>query len=199
MNTIIIADDHKIFAESLANMLQEQNRFRVITITHTIAATKVALLEYNADLLLLDYHFPDGKGIDVAGFVHEEQLPVKTIMLSMENDFPVMQQAEQLGVNAYLIKNLSSAELIEAMEQVLAGEKVFMWPEQRAEQPAEVQLLSPREQEIVQLVRQGLTSQEIAAQLFLSNYTVETHRRNILRKLNMKNTAMLVQWAEKFL
>jgi DNA-binding NarL/FixJ family response regulator len=85
------------------------------------------------------------------------------------------------------------------MEQVLAGEKVFMWPEQRAEQPAEVQLLSPREQEIVQLVRQGLTSQEIAAQLFLSNYTVETHRRNILRKLNMKNTAMLVQWAEKFL
>lgn len=199
MNTIIIADDHKIFAESLANMLQEQNRFQVITITHTIAATKVALLEYNADLLLLDYHFPDGKGIDVAGFVHEEQLPVKTIMLSMENDFPVMQQAELLGVNAYLIKNLSSAELIEAMEQVLAGEKVFMWPEQRAEQPAEVQLLSPREQEIVQLVRQGLTSQEIAAQLFLSNYTVETHRRNILRKLNMKNTAMLVQWAEKFL
>lgn len=199
MNTIIIADDHKIFAESLANMLQEQNRFKVITITHTIAATKVALLEFNADLLLLDYHFPDGKGIDVAGFVHEEQLPVKTIMLSMENDFPVMQQAEQLGVNAYLIKNLSSAELIEAMEQVLAGEKVFMWPEQRAEQPAEVQLLSPREQEIVQLVRQGLTSQEIAAQLFLSNYTVETHRRNILRKLNMKNTAMLVQWAEKFL
>ncbi|MBN8664979.1 MAG: response regulator transcription factor [Chitinophagales bacterium] len=199
MNTIIIADDHKIFAESLANMLQEQNRFQVITITHSIAATKVALLEYNADLLLLDYHFPDGKGIDVAGFVHEEQLPVKTIMLSMENDFPVMQQAEQLGVNAYLIKNLSSAELIEAMEQVLAGEKVFMWPEQRAEQPAEVQLLSPREQEIVQLVRQGLTSQEIAAQLFLSNYTVETHRRNILRKLNMKNTAMLVQWAEKFL
>lgn len=199
MNTIIIADDHKIFAESLANMLQEQNRFQVITITHTIAATKVALLEYNADLLLLDYHFPDGKGIDVAGFVHEEQLPVKTIMLSMENDFPVMQQAEQLGVNAYLIKNLSSAELIEAMEQVLAGEKVFMWPEQRAEQPAEVQLLSPREQEIVQLVRQGLTSQEIAAQLFLSNYTVETHRRNILRKLNIKNTAMLVQWAEKFL
>ncbi|MFN3794620.1 MAG: LuxR C-terminal-related transcriptional regulator [Chitinophagaceae bacterium] len=199
MNTIIIADDHKIFAESLANMLQEQNRFQVITITHSIAATKVALLEYNADLLLLDYHFPDGKGIDVAGFVHEEQLPVKTIMLSMENDFPVIQQAEQLGVNAYLIKNLSSAELIEAMEQVLAGEKVFMWPEQRAEQPAEVQLLSPREQEIVQLVRQGLTSQEIAAQLFLSNYTVETHRRNILRKLNMKNTAMLVQWAEKFL
>lgn len=199
MNTIIIADDHKIFAESLANMLQEQNRFQVITITHTIAATKVALLEYNADLLLLDYHFPDGKGIDVAGFVHEEQLPVKTIMLSMENDFPVMQQAELLGVNAYLIKNLSSAELIEAMEQVLAGEKVFMWPEQRAEQPAEVKLLSPREQEIVQLVRQGLTSQEIAAQLFLSNYTVETHRRNILRKLNMKNTAMLVQWAEKFL
>lgn len=199
MNTIIIADDHKIFAESLANMLQEQNRFQVITITHTIAATKVALLEYNADLLLLDYHFPDGKGIDVARFVHEEQLPVKTIILSMENDFPVMQQAEQLGVNAYLIKNLSSAELIEAMEQVLAGEKVFMWPEQRAEQPAEVQLLSPREQEIVQLVRQGLTSQEIAAQLFLSNYTVETHRRNILRKLNMKNTAMLVQWAEKFL
>lgn len=199
MNTIIIADDHKIFAESLANMLQEQNRFQVITITHTIAATKVALLEYDADLLLLDYHFPDGKGIDVAGFVHEEQLPVKTIMLSMENDFPVMQQAEQMGVNAYLIKNLSSAELLDAMEQVLAGEKVFMWPEQRADEPAEVQLLSPREQEIVQLVRQGLTSQEIAAQLFLSNYTVETHRRNILRKLNMKNTAMLVQWAEKFL
>lgn len=199
MNTIIIADDHKIFAESLANMLQEQNRFKVITITHTIAATKVALLEFNADLLLLDYHFPDGKGIDIARFVHEAQLPIKTIMLSMENDFPVMQQAEQMGVNAYLIKNLSSAELLDAMEQVLAGEKVFMWPEQRADEPAEVQLLSPREQEIVQLVRQGLTSQEIAAQLFLSNYTVETHRRNILRKLNMKNTAMLVQWAEKFL
>lgn len=199
MNTIIIADDHKIFAESLAAMLAETNLYQVVAITHTVEATKGAIQTTSADLLLLDYHFPDGKGIDVAGFIQQAQLPIKTIMLSMENDLPVMQQAEQLGISAYLIKNLSSAELLESMQWVLSGQKVFMWPEQRDERASEVQLLSPREQEIVQLVRKGFTSQEIAAQLFLSNYTVETHRRNILRKLNMKNTAMLVQWAEKFL
>lgn len=199
MNTIIIADDHKIFAESLAGMLQENNLFNVVAITHTVAATIETLQSTKSSILLLDYHFPDGKGIDVAEFVHKAGLPIKIVLLSMENELPVMRQAEQLGVSAYLIKNLSSAELLEALQQVLSGEKVYMWPEQRTGQATEVQLLSPREQEIVQLVRQGLTSQEIAAQLYLSNYTVETHRRNILRKLNMKNTAMLVQWADKFL
>jgi DNA-binding NarL/FixJ family response regulator len=199
MNTIIIADDHKIFAESLAGMLQENNQFQVLAITHTVTTTIETIQTTGASILLLDYHFPDGKGIDVAEYVYKAGLPIKIVMLSMENDLPIMRQAEQLGVCAYLIKNLSSAELLEAMQQVFAGEKVFMWPEQREGQATEVQLLSPREQEIVQLVRRGLTSQEIAAQLYLSNYTVETHRRNILRKLNMKNTAMLVQWAEKFL
>lgn len=199
MNSIIIADDHKIFAESLAGMLQENNLFSVVAITHTVASTIDTLQTTNASILLLDYHFPDGKGIDIAEFVHKTGLPIKIVLLSMENELPIMRQAEQLSVCAYLIKNLSSAELLEALQQVLSGEKVYMWPEQRAGQATEVQLLSPREQEIVQLVRQGLTSQEIAAQLYLSNYTVETHRRNILRKLNMKNTAMLVQWADKFL
>lgn len=199
MNTIIIADDHKIFAESLAGMLQENNLFKVVAMTHTIGATIETLQTTKASILLLDYHFPDGKGIDVAEFVHKAGLPIKIVMLSMENELAIMQQAERLNVAAYLVKNLSSAELLEATQQVCAGEKVYMWPEKREGAATEVQLLSPREQEVVQLVRQGLTSQEIAAQLFLSNFTVETHRRNILRKLNMKNTAMLVQWAEKFL
>jgi DNA-binding NarL/FixJ family response regulator len=199
MNTIIIADDHKIFAESLSGLLQENNQFQVVATTHTVASTIDILQTTKASILLLDYHFPDGKGIDVAEFVHKAGLPIKVVMLSMENELPIMQQAAQLGVCAYLIKNLSSAELLDALQQVFSGEKVYMLPEQRESRATEVQLLSPREQEIVQLVRQGHTSQEIAAQLFLSNYTVETHRRNILRKLNMKNTAMLVQWAEKFL
>lgn len=199
MNTIIIADDHKIFAESLAGMLQENNLFTIVAMTHTAADTIETLQTTKASILLLDYHFPDGKGIDVAEFVHKAGMPIKVVMLSMENEMGIMQQAEQLNVAAYLIKNLSSAELLDAIQQVLAGEKVYMWPEQREDRATEVQLLSPREQEVVQLVRQGLTSQEIAVQLFLSNFTVETHRRNILRKLNMKNTAMLVQWAEKFL
>lgn len=114
----------------------------------------------------------------------------------MENDNDIMHQCRLLGVKGYIIKNLSSDELIETIEQVIKGINVFMWEEEfLTKQKEEDGGLSKREKEIIALISKGLTSQEIADAINLSVLTINTHRRNILRKLNLKNTAMVVQYA----
>ena len=118
------------------------------------------------------------------------------IILSMENDSDIMHQCSLLGVKGYIIKNLSSDELIQTIEQVVSGNNVYMWGEEMDSKLTDQDGgLSKREKEIIALISKGLTSQEIADTINLSVLTINTHRRNILRKLNLKNTAMVVQYA----
>ncbi len=195
--TIAIADDHKLFIEGIRSVTKEVSWLQWVGEAHT---AKEALVLYKAtkpDVLLLDYYFPDGKGIEVANQILSENPAAIIILLSMEDDNDIIYQCKTAGVMGYLIKNLSSDELIEAIEEASMGIPVFMWSVDKT--PAfnkQADILSKREKEIVHWIRNGLTSQEIAAKLFLSTYTVDTHRRNILRKLELKNTAMMIQYAQ---
>lgn len=193
---IAIADDHKIFAEGIRSVLKEQEWINWVGEAFTAAAAIQLYVDRRPDIFLLDYHFPDGNGYEVAQKILTKFPLAAIIILSMENDQDIMHQCRLIGVKGYIIKNLSSDELIESIEQVIAGNHVFMWGNELQEQSKEEDGgLSKREMEIVSLISKGLTSQEIADAINLSVLTINTHRRNILRKLNIKNTAMMVQFA----
>lgn len=195
--TIAIADDHKIFAEGIQSVTKEIGWLHWVGQAYTAKETVVLFREKRPDVLLLDYHLPDGKGVDVAREILKENPSAIILMLSMENDNDIIYQCKTVGVKGYLIKNLSSDELLSAVEDAISGTPVFMWSAEKPAPKPQVDVLSKREKEIIQLIRQGLTSHEIANQLFLSTYTVDTHRRNILRKLDLKNTAMMVLYAQQ--
>jgi DNA-binding NarL/FixJ family response regulator len=193
---IAIADDHKIFAEGIRSVLKEQEWINWVGEAFTAAAAVQLYIDRRPDIFLLDYHFPDGNGYLVAEKILTKFPSAAIIMLSMENDHDIMHRCRLIGVKGYIIKNLSSDELVESIEQVMAGNHVFMWENEIQEQAKEEEGgLSKREKEIVSFISKGLTSQEIAEAINLSVLTINTHRRNILRKLNLKNTAMMVQYA----
>lgn len=193
---IAIADDHKIFAQGIQMVLKEQEGISWVGEAFTAKDAYQLYEDRRPDIFLLDYHFPDGNGYQVAEKILLMYPQASIIILSMENDNDIMNQCRLLGVKGYIIKNLSSDELLDAIEQVNAGNTVFMWGEElQAQIKEEDGGLSKREKEIVSLISKGLTSLEIAASINLSVLTINTHRRNILRKLNLKNTAMMVQYA----
>lgn len=193
---IAIADDHKIFAEGIRSVLKEQEWINWVGEAFNIRDAIQLYIDRRPDIYLLDYHFPDGSGYQVAEKVLSQFPEAKIIILSMENDQDIMLECKGLGVKGYIIKNLSSDELIEAIETVMHNQTCFMWGnEVGALIKEEEGLLSKREKEIVSLISKGFTSQEIADAINLSVLTINTHRRNILRKLNLKNTAMMVQYA----
>ncbi|BDQ12830.1 response regulator transcription factor [Sediminibacterium sp. TEGAF015] len=193
---IAIADDHKIFAEGIRSVLKEQEWINWVGEAFNTRDAIQLYIDRRPDIYLLDYHFPDGTGYQVAEKILSQFPEAKIILLSMENDNDIMLECKALGVRGYIIKNLSSDELIEAIETVLHNQSFFMWGEEEAALMKDAEGgLSKREKEIVSLITKGFTSQEIADAINLSVLTINTHRRNILRKLNLKNTAMMVQYA----
>lgn len=195
--SIAIIDDHKIFAEGIQSVTKEIGWLNWVGEAFNAKEGLALYKEKNPEVLLLDYHLPDAKGIDVARTILKENPSAIILMLSMENDNDIIYQCKTEGVMGYLIKNLSSDELLSAIEEAISGNPVFMWSAEKQEHKSNADVLSKREKEIIMLIRQGLTSQEIANKLFLSTYTVDTHRRNILRKLDLKNTAMMVLYAQQ--
>lgn len=193
---IAIADDHKIFAEGIRSVLKEQDWINWVGEAFNTRDAIQLYIDRRPDIFLLDYHFPDGTGYQVAEKILSQFPEAQIILLSMENDYDIMLECKALGVRGYIIKNLSSDELIEAIETVLHNQSFFMWGDEEAALMKEPEGgLSKREKEIVSLITKGFTSQEIADAINLSVLTINTHRRNILRKLNLKNTAMMVQYA----
>lgn len=193
---IAIADDHKIFAEGIRSVLREQEWINWVGEAFNTRDAIQLYIDRRPDIYLLDYHFPDGTGYQVAEKILSQFPAAKILILSMENDYDIMLECKALGIKGYIIKNLSSDELIEAIETVMHNQSFFMWGEEEAELMKEAEGgLSKREMEIVSFISKGFTSQEIADAINLSVLTINTHRRNILRKLNLKNTAMMVQYA----
>lgn len=196
ITSIAIADDHKIFVEGIRSVLKEVDWLSWKGEAFSVSDAVRLYTEQQPDIFLMDYYFPDGTGLQASIEILEKKPSATIIILSMENDADLVHQCRLVGIKGYIIKNLSSEELLSAIQETIQGNTVFMWEEEptSSKQPAETNI-SKREIEIVGLVTKGLTSQEIADKLHLSTYTVNTHRRNILRKLELKNTAMLVQYA----
>ena len=197
---ILLVDDHPMVLAGLRALLAPLPGLEVVATAATAAEAYAAVAAHQPDVVLLDINLPDQSGLDVCRRLVDEYPTLKILALTTLNEKSYVTRMMAQGAAGYVLKNASPEELAEAIARVRAGKKYFsdevqellLLPEPTA---AAVPPLTRREKEILLLIAQGLTSQEMADRLFLSALTVETHRRNLLAKFEVNNTAALMRLA----
>lgn len=200
---VLIADDHRILLDGLVTMLQDAPNIEIVSTAVNGEEVLLKLPSYYVDVLLMDIQMPVLDGYETAKIVTEKFPETKILILSMHSERIFIERLYSTGISGYLLKSAGKDEIIQAIEKVAAGEKYFSTEvttailSQNREKMATITTsqLTKREREIIQLIASGLSNPAIAEQLFLSTDTVKTHRKNIMRKLDVNNTAQLVKYA----
>jgi len=203
--SVIIADDHEIFRKGIILILTSSQRYQIVAEARNGIEATEKILNKKPDLCLLDIFMPERNGIEVVNQIASKSINSKIVMLTSLEDETHIQQAVLAGVDGYLSKEISPENLIDSLQKVMNGERVFSKTvlallnnrkshtlEEINSQPV---TLTKREQEILELVALEFTTKEIADKLFLSPRTIETHRANVMRKLDVKNSAGLVRFS----
>jgi DNA-binding NarL/FixJ family response regulator len=203
---VIIADDHEMVRKGFVSLLEKLD-FAVLAGEASNGKQVLDLLRNGtrADVVLLDIEMPVMNGLETAAFIAKNYLTVQSIMLTMLNDRDMVEEAVEKGAKGFLFKNSPAHELGEAIKKVAAGETyyssevaaVLLGKKQGSQANTAISELSERELEIIKWVAAGLSSNEIGKKLFISPRTVDTHRNNILQKLELPNIASLVSFAYK--
>ncbi|TNE52619.1 MAG: response regulator transcription factor [Bacteroidetes bacterium] len=206
MIRIFIADDHVMFAEGLESMLADEPDFEICGRARNAADTIKEVPRLLPDVLLLDINLPDQSGLDVCKKLRTDTPDVKILALSMHNDESYISAMLSLGAQGYVLKNTGKVELCTAIRALAEGKTYFtqevtdtmmqsLMRERKAGVAKEPPKISRREKEVLKLIMDEQTTQEIAKHLFLSEKTVESHRAALLAKLGARNTAGLVKAA----
>ena len=207
MIKILVIDDHPLVIDGIRTMLKDES-YCCIAAAARNAKEALAFLEEGMpiDVILLDINLPDIDGLKLCELIREKDKTVKILGLTYVNEAGIITQMIRKGANGYLLKSMEKEELTEAINRVMDGslylskaanEKILQQL-QHLDQPKDgIPTLTRREQEILQLLSEGLTSHEIGARLFLSNHTIDTHRKNMLQKFNVHNTLSLVNMARE--
>lgn len=202
---IIMADDHKMFAMGIANLLKKEPDFEIIGVYNSGKQVLTELIKNQADLLITDMNMPGMDGIGLIQHVKKAKFTIKIIVLSMYDDEEIFRKCIKQGVDAYVLKNADPDELIYTIHEVMEDRHIidFQHVLSQAEDNPYDGLdayrlkfkLSKREFEILDYIAKGKGNKEIADTLHLSVYTVETHRKHIHSKLKVSNTAELIKKA----
>lgn len=209
MTRIFITDDHPMMAEGIATLLAGESEFELLGQANTGGEAIEKVLETRPDVLLLDINLPDMSGIEVCRKVRAEAPEIRVLTFSMLNEESYISAMIGAGASGYLLKNTGKTEVIAAIKAVAAGKTYFSrdvtdivmhnlgrkQDDKSAEAPPKI---SRRELEVLKLIVDECTTQEIAGKLFLSEKTVESHRAALLTKLRARNTAGLVKMALKW-
>lgn len=206
MIRIAIADDHQMFIDGLRALLATEKDVAVVGESPDGQHLLNHYSEWNPDIVLMDINMPNLDGMDTMNALFEVHGQAKVIMLTMFKDHGFINQAMQRGAHGYVMKNAGRAELMTAIRKVCRGEKHFgeeaiqaylsqFKSGKKKEIPKPVEVLTRREMDVLKLVAEEFTSQEIADKLFISLHTVETHRKNLMSKLDVKNTVGLARYA----
>ncbi|MHA7942439.1 response regulator [Formosa sp. 3Alg 14/1] len=199
---IIIADDHELFRNGLKELLIKHNDIEVLASVGDGIGFMDAIERYrDVSIVLLDLTMPNMDGFDVLKALKNESPTIKPIIISMHNDGNYIAKSAKAGAYGYLLKNTDEDELIKVIRIVSQGKKYFSPTISEkminfmSEQKISENIISNKEKEVLGLISKGLTTKEIASKLFVSTRTIETHRANILKKLDVKNTAELIKKA----
>lgn len=203
---ILLADDHAIVRRGIRGLLDEAGLSVTAEAEDGLAAVKLCE-EVEPDVMILDIGMPKLNGIEVAFRASKLERPPAVIILSMYSDESYIMRALEAGVRAYLLKSAADYDLVPAMRAVAAG-KPFFSPAvaglliedyvrrlQTNGLNDSFHLLTSREKEVLQLLAEGRSNKEVAAELGVGLSTVETHRGNLMQKLNLHNTAEIVLYA----
>ncbi len=207
---ILIADDHEIFLDSLSLLIATFNDVEVVGNCKNGAEVINFIKHDEIDLLITDYRMPQMSGIELTIFLRQNHPKIKVLMLSVSEEAEMIREAFQAGVWGYMMKRAGKTELQKAIQTISEGRKYFSESVvfelmrlgltdniPKEEVPNEFNQLTEREMDIIRLLANELSSVEIAEKLFIAPKTVETHRHNILKKLNVKNTVGIIKYAIK--
>jgi DNA-binding NarL/FixJ family response regulator len=206
MTTILLADDHALVRQGLKALLEDEPNFSVVGEAGSGLEAIRMCSELSPDVLVLDIMMGDISGIEVARQVKDKCPATAIVVLSMYGDKKHVLEALQAGARAYVVKKSVSAELVQAVKEISIGRRylgpfladvvVDAYLEKAEAGPADpYESLSSREREVLHLAAHGYTNAEIAEHLFISRRTVETHRANAMRKLNLSNHTELLRYA----
>lgn len=204
--TVILADDHRIFRDGLRPLLDRQPDFEVVAEAEDGLETLEMVWEHKPDILVLDISMPKLNGIEVTRRVVSEFPQCKIVILSMHADRRFVLETLKAGASGYLLKESSFKELLSALRAAVNGQihlseqisgtviKEYLSIAKQSAGSA-FSLLSAREREVLQMLAEGKSNKEIASQLNISVKTIETHRKNIMEKLNIHTVAELTKYA----
>jgi DNA-binding NarL/FixJ family response regulator len=197
--SIFIVDDHYVVIEGVHSLLQQEKDIEWMGHATNAESCLSFLKRQKPDIILMDVSLPDKSGTELCKEVKQLYPSVLVLGLSTFNQQAIIQNMMDNGACGYVLKNATKEELLEAINEVLKGKKYFSFEaaaalrETREKNP----LITRREKEVLQLIAEGLTNVEISEKLFISMPTVNTHRKSLLEKFGVKNTATLIGKAIK--
>lgn len=207
---IYLADDHQVLIDGILAVLKTNPKIEVVGYSLNGMNLVDTVHQKKADILIMDINMPQKDGIEVLKEFSDKGFSCKVIVLSSYDDFKLIKEVLKLGASGYLSKQCAGDSIMEAIESVAAGqdyfskniqEKIFssLTGNTSASENYEITntLLTDRELEILKLISMEYSGKEISEELFISANTVETHRKNLIKKLNVKNTIGLVKYAIK--
>jgi DNA-binding NarL/FixJ family response regulator len=204
MIKVIVVEDHPIMVEGLKNILRSDAGIELNGDYGDGKSVLQALEKGQPDVILMDVNLPDISGVTLCGEVKKKYEDVKIIALSIHDEQPVIHSMLQNGASGYVLKNALGNEIIRAIYAIMDGEEYLCSSTKEALKNADMELLKAipritrREKEILQLIGKGLTTMQIADQLFISTHTVESHRKNLMEKFGVNNTTSVVKLASEY-
>lgn len=201
---VFIVDDHPIVLEGLKNLLLTKPEIHVTGMFDLGESAFSALEDNIPDVILLDINLPDMNGLALCQKIKQHYPAVKIIALSVHNERTVMMGMLQSGASGYVLKNAIGEDIISALHAAMEGQIYLCRGTQKilnsneGSDLKEVPRLTRCEKEILQLTGTGYTTQQIASSLFISTHTVESHRKNLMGKFGVPNTATVIKLATDF-
>ncbi len=199
---LIIADDHDLFRNGIVELLKKHDDIKIVkSVADGFEFLQAIKQGVDADIVLLDLTMPKMDGFEVLKELKNLDATIKPIVISMHSTGNYIAKCVKMGAYGYLLKNTDEEELIFAIRTVQKGKKYFNSEISEkminfmSAQSVSDGVLSKKETEVLGLISKGFTTKEIAAKLFVSTRTIETHRNSILKKLEVKNTAELIKKA----
>jgi len=194
-----LVDDHSILMDGVKSLL-EKEAYEVVFQARSAESALQYLKAGDADIMITDFNMPDMDGLSLIHTVKRFNADLKIIVLSMHDEVHLVKEILKAGVNGYVLKKDTQSELLQAIREVEMG-KVFLSNDinklliVNLQNPNEGKLLTDREREIVKLIAREFTNKQIAEELFISERTVETHRKNIFKKTGTNSLVGLIKFA----